>query len=51
MKAIEWSQHLSHMSMNIFPDAKGQLTPKSWFPLAKFQSHLKYYGVSRYLQE
>ena len=30
MKELEWSQHFSHYkSMGIFPDAQGQLTPKS----------------------
>ena len=31
MKALECSQDFSHyMSMGIFPDAQGQLTPQSW---------------------
>ena len=30
MKALEWSQQISHYkSMEIFPDAQGQLTPQS----------------------
>ena len=30
MKELEWSQHFSHyMSMGIFTDAQGQLTPQS----------------------
>ena len=30
MNVLEWSQHFSHYkSMGIFPDAQGQLTPKS----------------------
>ena len=29
MKALEWSQHFPIVSMSIFPDAKGQLTPQS----------------------
>ena len=30
MKVLEWSQHFSHYkSMEIFPDAQGQLTHKS----------------------
>ena len=30
MKKLEWSQHFSHyMSMGIFPDTQGQLTPPS----------------------
>ena len=31
MKALEWSQQISHYkSMGIFPDAQGQLTHKSF---------------------
>ena len=30
MKALEWPQYISHcLSMGIFPDAQGQLTPQS----------------------
>ena len=39
------------LSMGIFPDAQGQLTPKSRSDLAEFRTHPGFYGCSRYLQE
>ena len=37
--------------MGIFPDAQGQLTHKSLVGLAEFQTHLRCYGCSCYLQD
>ena len=41
MKALEWSQQISHYkSMGIFPDAQGQLTPQSKVWSAQFSNSI-----------
>ena len=52
MKGLEWSQHFSHYkSMEIFPDAQGQLTLRPWSDLADFRTRSRCNGCSCYLQE
>ena len=52
MKALEWSQQLSHYkSMEIFPGAQGQLTHKSLSDPAEFQTCSRFYSCPCYLQE
>ena len=53
MKGLEWLQHFPHYkSMEIFPDAQGQLTLCSlWSDLAEFRTHSRCNGCPRYLQE
>ena len=42
MKALEWSQQISHYKyMGIFPDAQGQLTPKSKVWSARFSNSIR----------
>ena len=52
MKALVCSQDFSHYkSMGIFPDAQGQLTPRSPSSiLAEFRTRSKCYRCSHYLQ-
>ena len=51
MKELECSQDFSHYkSMGIFPDAQGQLTPKSWSDLDEFRTGTSCFGCFRYLQ-
>ena len=46
MKALEWSQQISHYkSMEIFPDAQGQLTPQSKVWSARFSSSIRDFMV------
>ena len=35
----------------VFSNAQGQLTPQSLVDLAEFQTHLRFYGCPRHLQE
>ena len=52
MKELEWSQHFPHYkSIEIFPDAQGQLIPQ---PLVHFDQNLnstRLYGCPWYLQK
>ena len=46
MKALEWSQQISHYnSMRIFPDAQGQLTPQSKVSSARFLNSIRDFMV------
>ena len=52
MNALEFSQDFSHYkSMGIFPDAQGQLTPRSLSDLAEFRTRPRCYGCPCYLQK
>ena len=51
MKELECSQDYSHYkSMEIFQTLKGSLLRSPWTDLAEFQTRLRCYGCSRYLQ-
>ena len=52
MKALEWSQLFSHYkSMGIFPNAQGQLTPKSFVKYCSISNPSEILCCRRYLQE
>ena len=51
MKELECSQDFSHYkSMEIFPDAQGQLTPQSLVRSGRVRTRPRCYGCSRNLQ-